>query len=260
MAFLAGLRGDRSLQTTLAGVGGATALLVVGVAAFLSWSISKSYLEADADRRLSGAAERTSALVGQYMKDRRAELELLASLPQVVAAAEAGARQSARLRLPSVFIAPEQLGHLPRATQAMIDQLERRFNAARSLDVDPGLATFLRDVDARSDFAELFLTESHGYNAAIGARTSDFVTVTGAGGDGRLATARVAGTRWWVLVRQGTSRAYGAVRAIGRLILVTAIVLVALVFGVFSALAAWLNRRVTRPVANLAAQASAVAQ
>jgi methyl-accepting chemotaxis protein len=91
------------------------------------------------------------------------------------------------------------------------------------------------------------------------ADTLAWVTTPGGSGD-RIATARVPGLRWWVLVRQSTARAYAAERAIGRLIVVALFVLVALVLGVFAALSAWLGRRITRPVAQLALVASAVAQ
>lgn len=368
MPFLRGLGKDRNLQSTLAGAGAGAALIVVVIAALLAWNISRRYLESDADRRLGDTGSRTTALIGQYLHDRRAELELLASMPQVVHAAEAAETRASQQHLAPLFIAPEQVGHIPAATQTVIDQMERRFNGSRSLEVDPALAAFLRSVDARSDFAELFLTESHGLNAVVGARTSDFVQsdeewwqrafnsgfyqseptydqsakvislqvatlirapsgrkvgvfrgtldlarlaqlvavtdpATGsrvqlvdsrgrliAGGDStqllkaiaeadvlptvdtlawvttagsapdRIATTRVPGLRWWVLVRQSTARAYAAERAIGRLIVVAAFVLVALVLGAFAGLSAWLSRRVTRPVAQLAVVASAVAQ
>jgi methyl-accepting chemotaxis protein len=85
-------------------------------------------------------------------------------------------------------------------------------------------------------------------------------TVAAAGEVQRLATARVASARWWVVVRQPAARAYEAVNAISRLILVATILLVAVVMSALAGLGAWLNRRVTRPVERLAAMAGAVAQ
>jgi methyl-accepting chemotaxis protein len=92
------------------------------------------------------------------------------------------------------------------------------------------------------------------------ADTVAFATL-GAGAEARrVATARVANIGWWVVVRQPAARAYEAVNAIGRVILVAAILLTALVLGALAGLAGWLNRRVTQPVERLAEAASAVAQ
>jgi methyl-accepting chemotaxis protein len=349
MPSLAGLRGDRNLQSTLVVAGGAAALSVVVLAALLSWRVSRRYLEADADRRLGDVAQRSATLVALYLRARRSELELLSLAPSIIAAAEAGDAQAGRRRLAMQSIA----------------QLEQAMNRTRSLDVDPSTNAFLRQVTARSDFAELFVTESHGFNVAESGRTSDFVQsdedwwqrawrgpfyqgeaafdssagvtslematavvnrsgrrvgvikgvfdigrladlITARGGSGidvelvdvkgaplvgsgggarraaaftvvpadtvtfwaaeteggaqRIAAARIAGTRWWAVARQDAARAYLAVNAIGRLILASAIVLVAIVLAVFAGLGAWLNRRVTRPVESLARVASAVAQ
>ena len=344
---------DRSLQSTLVSAGIVAALLVVATAAGLSWRVARSYLQTDADQRLVDIAQRTSALIALYLRERRAELELLASTPSVVAAAEAADAQSSQQGLPL----------------QTTDQLERRFAATRTLDVDPVVKAFLRSVAQRSDFAELFFTESHGYNAVTAEVTSDFVqsdeewwqramqagwyqsdprfdesakvvslqmaapivargsqrrvgvfrgtfnlsrlanlvatSDAGAtvqvvdqagrlivGGDStrllrpiaeatdivlgdtvsfaairdaargadRAVTARIGNVRWWVLVRQPEERIYASVHAIGRLIVVAAIVLAALMVAALTGLGTWLNRRVTRPVARLAAAASAVAQ
>src|SRR5207245_7781715 len=62
-----------------------------------------------------------------------------------------------------------------RLTQLDIPTLERMFNQRRELGGDPDLATYLHDYSQRSDFAELFFTESHGYNVLSSGRTSDFV-------------------------------------------------------------------------------------
>ncbi|MDP3773459.1 MAG: methyl-accepting chemotaxis protein [Gemmatimonadales bacterium] len=151
--------GDRSLQSYLLTFGIVAALIVVAAVAALSWRVAKGYLQSDADRRLADIAQRTSSLIAQYMRERRSELELLASTPTVVAAAEAADAQAAQQGLPL----------------NTIDQLERRFTATRSLEVDPVAKAFLRAAVDRSDFAELFFTESHGYNAVTSEATSDFV-------------------------------------------------------------------------------------
>jgi methyl-accepting chemotaxis protein len=346
-------RRSRSLQRTLVTGGLLAALAVVLASAMLSWRVARGYLERDADRRLLDAASRSAALAGLYLRERRAELELLAATPTIASAAQAADAEATRRGLPLRSIA----------------QLEQDFAATRTLEADPATAAFLRRVAARSDFAELIVTESHGYNAVTTNRTSDFVQsdeewwqrawrgetwqsdalydssaalvsleiaapITGptgrrtgvikgvfdlarmsrlvtagdlslgaliqvvnqrgelvAGRDGaellrrldgaenlpladtaslatlsvggepeRIATARVAGISWWVVVRQPASRAYGAADAIGRVIMVAAILLVALTAAAITALGGWLNRRVTRPVDALARAASAIAQ
>jgi methyl-accepting chemotaxis protein len=159
MAFLPVRLKDRSLKSTLVTTGVVLAVASVMLAAGVSWRLARRYLQADADRRLADIAQRTAELIGQYLTERRSELELLAATPTVVAAAEAADAQAARRGLPL----------------QTIEQLERTFSSTRSLDVDPVARLFLRTVERRSDFAELFFTESHGYNAVITQLTSDFV-------------------------------------------------------------------------------------
>jgi methyl-accepting chemotaxis protein len=354
MPSFARRRADRSLQSTLVSAGIVAGVLVVAVSAALSWRVVRRFLERDADRRLADTAQRTGALIALYLRERRLELELLGTTPTIVGAAEAAEAVAAQRGLPLLST----------------PQLERQLAATRSLDVDPAAGAFLRQVAARSDFAELSVTESHGFNAVTTNLASDFVqsdeewwqrafrgeiyesgaaydsatrvvsieisapvvgrsgrrsgvisgvfdlsrlsrlvatsdASTGAaiqvvnehgeliiGGEGatllqrvpqadeipladttafatlagtggrmeRIATMGAATGRWWVVVRQPAARAYEAVNAIGRLILVAAIVLVALVVAALTGLGSWLNRRVTKPVERLAMAASAVAQ
>src|SRR5437867_10542790 len=49
------------------------------------------------------------------------------------------------------------------------------FNQRRMLGGDPELAAYFRDYVQRSEFSELFFTESHGYSVLASNRTSDFV-------------------------------------------------------------------------------------
>jgi len=354
MPSFARRRADRSLQSSLVSAGIIAAVLVVAASAALSWRVARRFLERDADRRLADTAQRAGALIALYLRERRSELELLGTTPTIVGAAEAAEAVAAQRGLPLLST----------------PQLERQLAATLSLEVDPAAEAFLRQVAARSDFAELFVTESHGFNAVTTNRAADFVqsdeewwqrafrgesyqadasydssaqlvsiemaapvvgrggrrsgviqgvldlsrlsrlvvasdastgaslqvvnergvlivgaegaallrhvpqadeipladtaafaTLVGAGGRmERVATTRVTTGRWWVVVRQPAARAYEAVNAIGRLILVAAIVLMALVVAALTALSSWLNRRVTKPVERLAMAASAVAQ
>ncbi|HWO89310.1 MAG TPA: methyl-accepting chemotaxis protein [Gemmatimonadales bacterium] len=351
MALLGRRSRDRTLQGSLVSAGVFVALAVVLLASSVSWRVARRWLEREADQRLGESASRTAALVALYLQERRAELERLGAVPSVVAAAEAGERESARRNLAGMS--------LERAEAAM--------SATRSLDADATAESFLRSVARSSDFAELFVTESHGYVAVTTNRTSDFVqsdeewwrrafagetyqsavlfdssagvislelaapvmrggrrvgvikgvfdisrlarlvagsstgssdvqvvsadgrlivaeggvgtlnraadadmipradttawaTVSLNGRTDRVATRRVGGGEWWVVVRKSTSEVYGAVNAVGRMILVAAILLAAVSIGALTGLGAWLNQRVTRPVERIADVASAVAQ
>src|SRR6266513_3700304 len=94
-----------------------------------------------------------------YLRERRREAEALARSPAVVRAALDGSQQASSQRLP-------QLG---------TPTLERMFNQRRALGGDPDLAAYLRDYIRRSEFSELFFTESHGYSVLASNRMSHFV-------------------------------------------------------------------------------------
>jgi methyl-accepting chemotaxis protein len=152
-------RADRNLQQSIVTGGIAAGVVVLSVAALLAWRVARGFLERDADRRLGEGAQRTAALIALYLRERRAELELIATAPSVEAAAEAGEALANRRSLPL------------RTT----GQLEQLMAGPRSLQADPAAAAYLSAVAARSDFAEFIVTESHGFNAVTSERTSDFV-------------------------------------------------------------------------------------
>ena len=119
------------------------------VVSLLAWRAARSYLARDADARLSDIAQRSAALVGLYLRERRAELELVAGGPAVAAAAREADAEAVRRGLDRQ--APEQL--------------ERAFAATHSLGAGPALADYLRALEQRSDFGNFLLTESHGFTA-----------------------------------------------------------------------------------------------
>ena len=350
MASLPGFSNERKLQQRIVNAGGIAALFVVAAVSLGSWRVARRYLQVDADRRLGDISVRSGALVALYLRERRAQLELLSAAPSVVAAAQAAENLANSRNLPLHTIAENE------ATMA----------ATRSLDVDPTTQAYLRAVTAKTDFAEIFVTESHGFNAVTTNRTSDFVqsdeewwarasrgeffqseavydssagvtslematavvdrngrrigvikaafdiarlarlvlnsggasrsvvqvvdrrgmllvgdealrghgvtgdailadtvtwtTLESPSGTERISLAKIPTTRWWAVTRQPEAQAYASVNAVGRLILVGAIVVVALVLTALSVVGGWLNRRVTRPVERLAQAASAVAQ
>ena len=135
------------------------ALGLVTAFALLSSRSATRVVQQQANARGQDVASHVASLVSLYLRERHQEAEALARSPAVVRAAVDASQQAVRQRL----------------TQLDIPTLERMFNQRRELGGDPDLATYLHDYSQRSDFAELFFTESHGYNVLSSGRTSDFV-------------------------------------------------------------------------------------
>src|SRR5256714_8920513 len=133
-------------------------VLVTGFALLASRSVTR-IVERQANERGQDVATHVASLVGMYLQERRREAEALARSPAVVRAALDGSQQAISQRLP----------------QLDTPTLERMFAQRRALGGDPDLAAYLRDYTRRSEFAELFFTERHGYSVLGSNRTSDFV-------------------------------------------------------------------------------------
>src|SRR5216683_1791791 len=133
-------------------------VLVAGFALFSSRSVTR-IVERQANERGQDVATHVASLVGMYLRERRREAEALARSPAVVRAALDGSQQAITQGLPRLDT----------------PTLERMFNQRRMLGGDPDLAAYLRDYIQRSEFAELFFTESHGYSVLASNRTSDFL-------------------------------------------------------------------------------------
>src|SRR6184192_2720562 len=133
-------------------------VLVAGFALFSSRSVTR-IVERQANERGQDMATHVASLVGMYLRERRREAEALARSPAVVRAALDGSQQAISRRLP----------------QLDTPTLERMFNQRHVLGGDPELAAYFRDYVRRSEFSELFFTESHGYSVLASNRTSDFV-------------------------------------------------------------------------------------
>jgi methyl-accepting chemotaxis protein len=155
----------------LTGVGLAL-VLVIGFAA-LSGNTAQRTVEQQAKDRGEDVALRVAALVNQYLRERRHEAEALAASPAVVRAAIDAAQQAVKDKLPPLDI----------------PTLERMFTQRRMLGGDAELAAYLTGYPQRSDYAELFFTERHGYVVLSSGRTSDFVQ----SGKGWWQRAMVAG-------------------------------------------------------------------
>ena len=139
--------------------GAAVALVLVTGFALLSSRSASRIVERQANARGQDLATHVAALLDLYLRERRREAEALAGAPAVVRAALEASQAAVRQRLP----------------QLDIPTLERMFNQRRELGGDPDLAAYLRGYGQHSDFAEVFFTESHGYNVLASDRTSDFV-------------------------------------------------------------------------------------
>ena len=133
-------------------------VLVAGFALLSSRSVTR-IVERQANERGQDVATHAASLVGMYLRERRREAEALARSPAVVRAALDGSQQAVSQGLPRLDT----------------PTLERMFKQRRMLGGDPDLAAYLRDYIQRSEFAELFFTESHGYSVLASNRTSDFL-------------------------------------------------------------------------------------
>ena len=159
MALLVRGTRERNLERTLVTTGGAIALAVTLMAAAAGWRVVRSVMMRDADHQLADAAQRTSAVVDLYLRERRSELERLARSPAVIAAVRTGETAAVTRGL----------------AQLSTSEAESRSTVSRSLDVDPQLDAWLADMRGRSDFAAIMVTESHGLVVAAGGRPEDLV-------------------------------------------------------------------------------------
>ena len=111
------------------------------------------------DVRVSDAARRGLLVVNAALAERVRQAEFLAAAPEVVAAARSGGARAQSMQL----------------VGSPVPQLERRFDATRSLQVEPSTRYYLRAMLPRLGAAEVLLTETHGYNAITTGLSSDFV-------------------------------------------------------------------------------------
>ncbi|HYR31359.1 MAG TPA: cache domain-containing protein, partial [Gemmatimonadales bacterium] len=162
------------LQQSFLLTGVASAAVLVVLLALLAGNSADTTLRRQANDRGRDVATRVSALVTQYLRERRREAEVLAHLPDVVEAARKGAQDVVQRGLDKQDIAT----------------LERTFAGRRELGGDPTLQAFIRNYGQVSDFAAISFTESHGYTVLASDRTSGFVQ---------------SGEDWWQqAVREGT--------------------------------------------------------
>ena len=135
-----------------------------GIAAILllAWGANSALdgvIARQGDARVADAARRGLLVVDAALAERMRQAEFVAASPDVISAARAG---SARARALGIVSAP-------------MSELEARFRAERSLQVDPATRYYLRAMLPRLGAAEILVTEASGYNAITTGLSSDFV-------------------------------------------------------------------------------------
>src|SRR5205823_2245909 len=248
--------------------GAAVALVLVTGFALLSSRSASRIVERQANARGQDLATHVAALLDLYLRERRREAEALAGSPAVIRAALEASQAAVRQRLP----------------QLDIPTLERMFNQRRELGGDPDLAAYLRGYGQHSDFAEVFFTESHGYNVLASDRTPDSTDLLrplpqaadiprqsrpatarvpapgGPGGSADLVvTVPTADGKWWVVFREPESAAYAVARTTATNIVLWTVALFGAALTLLVVFWRRLNRRVTEPVKAAGAIASRVA-
>jgi len=139
--------------------GAGTAVVLIAVVAWFTGSRAERILEQQADTRGRDVAAREAALVTQYLTERRREVVSLASMPQLIGAVRQASQDAATRGLDKLDV----------------PTLERMFTGSRQMGGDPALRDYVRAYTTLSDFAEMFVTESHGFNVLTSERPSDFV-------------------------------------------------------------------------------------
>ena len=152
-------RSSRSLRRRLITIGAVAALAVLGVLGYSGLVILKKAVAGDEDAHIVNAAFLSKQLVDRLLSERLRQVDLIASEPNVIAAAKKGAQIARDRKLPSM----------------PIDQLEQMFKAARSQQVDEPTKQYLTALLPKLDIAEVMLTDEYGYNAVTTSPSSDFV-------------------------------------------------------------------------------------
>jgi methyl-accepting chemotaxis protein len=152
-------RSTSRLRRIILVIGALSAALVVAASTILAGRSTTAEIQRAARDRLLGTAARSTELVGQYFRERRDNLRLVAQAPSTVDAA----------RNASVRVVREGLDRLPTA------DLEQRFAQTRELGGDSRVRELLTAALGTSYFAEIFFTERHGLVVLSTTLTSDFV-------------------------------------------------------------------------------------
>src|SRR6267378_4440505 len=150
---------SQQLRQSFLASGAAAAIGLVALVAWITGTQAERILERQADARGREIAAREAAMITHYLNERRREVVSLASMPQLISAVREGGQNATTRGLDKLDI----------------PTLERMFATSRQLGGDPELRDYLRAYTTISDFAEMFVTESHGFNVLVSGRPSDFV-------------------------------------------------------------------------------------
>src|SRR5258705_4597818 len=150
---------SQQLRQSFLASGAGAAIALVAVVAWFTGDRAGRILEQQADTRGRDVAAREAAMVTHYLNERRREVVSLASMPQLTGALRQASQDASTRGLDKVDI----------------PTLERTFAASRQMGGEPALRDYIRAYTTLSDFAEMFVTESHGFNVLTSERPSDFV-------------------------------------------------------------------------------------
>lgn len=147
------------LRRLLLASGGGAFVVLIFIFAALAWGAAERLVMPDVQRQLKERSSAAAFIVERTVQDAFASAELLAGTPMVESVAARGARLARQRGL----------------DRLAIEQLERRMESTRSLQVDPNVDRYLRRLVEGAMFAEVFATDSNGFVVASSGRTSDFV-------------------------------------------------------------------------------------
>lgn len=149
----------RSLRRLLMLGVAVAAVVVLGAIAAAGVVVLRKAVAGDEDARILNAADLSRQLVERVLDERLRQVDLIASAPSVVEAAQKGGALSRQRGLP----------------QKQIDALEQQFKATRSQQADEAALRYLTDLLPKLDIAEVMVTDEYGYNAVTTSPSSDFV-------------------------------------------------------------------------------------
>jgi methyl-accepting chemotaxis protein len=138
---------------------GVAPVLFIGGGTWLGLRFLQKSMAGDENARITNAASLSKQLVDRVLAERSRQVQLIASSPSVIAAAQRGGSVSRERGLQNKALA----------------DLETMFKATRSQQVDAAARSFLADLETKLDIAEVLVTDQYGYNAVTTAPSNDFV-------------------------------------------------------------------------------------
>ncbi|HEX8849527.1 MAG TPA: methyl-accepting chemotaxis protein [Gemmatimonadaceae bacterium] len=113
----------------------------------------------EAELRVRDAAQRSAVFIDRMLTERQRELDMLTASPTAIDAAREGTRRASSQGL----------------EREPIEALEQRFNATRTLDVDPRFRRYLTDLNSNVGAIEAIVTDQWGHNIVVTSITQDFM-------------------------------------------------------------------------------------